>query len=453
MKMSAFSKILWIFFFVLFLTLTNNVSLSLAENPTNFVDSGQNLGNNTSYDAVLSDLDGDGDLDAFVANHDKPNKVWLNNGLGKFSDSGQSLGNYFSLDAGLGDLDGDGDLDAFLTNYGRPNEVWLNNGSGFFSDSGQILGSEFSFGVGLGDLDGDGDLDACIANWAETTNNGPNKVWLNNGSGGFRDSRQILGSEGSYDVGLGDLDDDRDLDVFITNFEQFNKVWFNSVDLTPPNIMVLSFENQTYSVDSFPLNFTVAETTSWMGFSLDGQANVTIFGNITLSSHVDGLHSLVVYAADAGGNIGASNTVYFTVDSTSPSVSVVSQSPLQDHVGSEDEVEVSVNVTDVVSGVKQVILRCTNGNGTWFSVNMTNVSGNTWSGTITSFPGGTNVAYEIKAEDKENNVITTTEASYQVIEDTAQGLLLDSSIFYPILGAGIASVFWVTLYLLSKRKK
>jgi len=74
-----------------------------------FVDSGQTLGSSISYAVALGDLDGDGDLDAFVANAyyagDAANKVWLSNGLGIFTDSGQSLGSSRSYAVALGDLD------------------------------------------------------------------------------------------------------------------------------------------------------------------------------------------------------------------------------------------------------------------------------------------------------------------------------------------------------------
>jgi hypothetical protein len=57
--------------------------------------------------------------------------------------------------------------------------------------------------------------------------------------------------------------------------------------------------------------FTVSETTSWIGYSLDGQMNVTITGNITLSGLSEGSHSLIVYANDTAGNVGHSDSVYF----------------------------------------------------------------------------------------------------------------------------------------------
>ncbi len=93
-----------------------------------------------------------------------------------FNDSGQALGGDFSWAVPLGDLDGDGDLDAFVGNSGA-NQVWLNSGDGNFTNSGQVLGSLDARSVALGDLDGDGDLDAFVAN---TT---ANVVWLNDSVG------------------------------------------------------------------------------------------------------------------------------------------------------------------------------------------------------------------------------------------------------------------------------
>jgi uncharacterized repeat protein (TIGR01451 family) len=195
--------------------------------------SGQYLGNSSSYAVVVGDLDGDGDLDAFVANsHYQANRVWLNDGTGTFYDNGQRLGNSISWSVALGDVDGDGDLDAFVGNsYGQANRVWLNNGSGTFRDSGQRLGNSYSNGVELGDLDGDGDLDAFVANW----NGQANRVWLNDGAGRFHGSGQGLGRSASHNVALGDVDGDGDLDAFTANGPgQADRVWLNQnrVDLS-----------------------------------------------------------------------------------------------------------------------------------------------------------------------------------------------------------------------------
>jgi hypothetical protein len=63
------------------------------------------------------------------------NRIWLNDGTGAFRATAQHLGLSTSLGLDLGDLDGDGDLDAFVANAnaqipdvrgGEPNRVWLN---------------------------------------------------------------------------------------------------------------------------------------------------------------------------------------------------------------------------------------------------------------------------------------------------------------------------------------
>ena len=86
-----------------------------------------------------------------------------------------------------------------------------------------------------------------------------------------------------------------------------------TIDITPPTISIVSPENKTYTVSNVSLTFNVSETTSWMAYSLDGQANVTITGNMTLAGLSDGMHSLVVYAKDTVGNTGASETIRFNI--------------------------------------------------------------------------------------------------------------------------------------------
>ena len=84
-------------------------------------------------------------------------------------------------------------------------------------------------------------------------------------------------------------------------------------DNTPPEIIVLSSANQTYSKFTVPFVFTVDKPFNWTGYSLGGKENITVTGNFTLTDLPNGLHNLTIYANDTYGNKGASETVSFIV--------------------------------------------------------------------------------------------------------------------------------------------
>ena len=134
-------------------------------------------------DVALGDLDGDGDLDAIVTNGhfqstSQPSLVFLNDGAGSFTDSGQWLSAVRNAGLALGDLDGDGDLDLILADHEAPNQVWVNDGMGTFEDSGaRFGGGQFYRHLHMGDLDGDRDLDVFLATFGIAE--GPNEVWFN----------------------------------------------------------------------------------------------------------------------------------------------------------------------------------------------------------------------------------------------------------------------------------
>lgn len=92
-----------------------------------------------------------------------------------------------------------------------------------FVASGQSFNSSGTY-VASGDLDNDGDLDLFM-----TRSNGlASEVWLNDGAGNFSNSGQLIGNSPATDVALGDLDGDGDLDAFISNEDnQPNTVWWN----------------------------------------------------------------------------------------------------------------------------------------------------------------------------------------------------------------------------------
>ena len=131
------------------------------------------------------------------------------------------------------------------------------------------------------------------------------------------------------------------------NMGSSDVVYF-TVDTVSPNIEILSPQNKTYTTNMISLNFTVDEATSWIGYSLDGQVNVTITGNTTLTSLFDGVHYVVVYANDTAGNMGFSNTVYFTVDTISPNIEILSP---ENMTYAADSIPLTFTVDGIVSWI------------------------------------------------------------------------------------------------------
>ena len=175
-------------------------------------------GRATTFQVVLGDVDGDGDLDAVFANQGSfPSRVLLNNGAGQFTYTEQLLtGNGHG--AGLADLDGDGDLDLFITcayafGISKPSRVYFNDGTGTFTDSGQDLGDTALSGnlVQLIDIDHDGDVDAFVAYLTVPGMDFISHVYLNDGMGTFSLSDYAF----AYGTLFEDLDGDGDVDAFI----------------------------------------------------------------------------------------------------------------------------------------------------------------------------------------------------------------------------------------------
>ena len=180
--------------------------------------------------ATFLDYDRDGDLDLFVVNYvdfsitankqcfdpvgtrdycgprsyrPVPDRLFRNEGGGRFTDVTDAAGITKADGAGLGvatgDYNGDGWLDVFVANDATPNQLWMNQKNGTFLDEGVLAGvalngagnPEGSMGIASGDYDRDGDEDLFVTNIiAETfalyTNDGRGRLRRHACCGGAR---------------------------------------------------------------------------------------------------------------------------------------------------------------------------------------------------------------------------------------------------------------------------
>jgi hypothetical protein len=91
---------------------------------------------------------------------------------------------------------------------------------------------------------------------------------------------------------------------------------------TPPSISIASPQNTTYTAALIDLNVSADRAVVTWLYSLNGAANISFTPNTTITG-AEGSNNLRVWANDSTGNWGTS-TVYFTVDTTPPTIAVTS---------------------------------------------------------------------------------------------------------------------------------
>ena len=136
-----------------------------------------------SSGAAVADVDGDGDLDIFLPRIGKPNALYLNDGKGSFTDEARRAGlagaaqRFGSAAAAFLDLEGDGDMDLFVAGSGQGgNDLFVNDGTGVFTEESTLRGLVWPdvtdaeagsqhHGVSVADVDHDGDMDLLVLQW------------------------------------------------------------------------------------------------------------------------------------------------------------------------------------------------------------------------------------------------------------------------------------------------
>lgn len=185
------------------------------------------------HGGAFADYDNDNKADVFMCNYfpTKYNELHKNNANGVYTKevSGDiTLEANSSLGPTWADYDQDGFMDLFVPNgQGTKNSLFHNQGNGTFQKSNTIVSQEGGKSVGScwGDIDNDGDLDLFVTNSNTTTN----FLYKNLGNGTFEKVTNTIVNQGgsSHGCSFADIDNDGDLDLFVTNDRIRKFLYFN----------------------------------------------------------------------------------------------------------------------------------------------------------------------------------------------------------------------------------
>jgi hypothetical protein len=236
------------------------------------------------------DVDGDGDLDLFVAFRDRPNALYRNE-AGRFTDVAEEVGladARRSVGAVWFDYDEDGDLDLYVGNMDGDANGLFQNESGRFTDVAERAGVAWGGRAPkdpangtvrpcAADVNGDGSFDLFAANY------GPLGLFLNT-KGSFRDvsADWQIAIDSRYDAcAFADVDHDGRLDVYVNGTVTggvsyrdhiFRNAGTRYEDVTPDNVRALQADHGV----------------QWADFDGDGDEDLALTG-----SRPDGMHSLL----------------------------------------------------------------------------------------------------------------------------------------------------------------
>jgi parallel beta-helix repeat protein len=122
----------------------------------------------------------------------------------------------------------------------------------------------------------------------------------------------------------------------------------NPVDLNY-QVALLQPENKSYESNTLSLVFFHTAPDLWMGYSLDGQENITVQGEAVLKNLAKGTHRVMVYAGQNEDGPCAYETVYFTIEETDSTgmepestESAEPESTLEQHAASLPDTELAI---------------------------------------------------------------------------------------------------------------
>ncbi|MBK6989957.1 MAG: VCBS repeat-containing protein [Bacteroidetes bacterium] len=244
-----------------------------------------NHGGGSSWAMTCADVDQNGWKDVAFDGGSGIQVIKIFGGGGSITYTSMTLANsgFFLQNATFADMNNDGWIDLFCCDDNGPSQLYLNDGAGLLNISTFVNfavnpGIDYNgdpadsgnYGSTWIDFDNDNDLDLYVAHCRQSTTSPTdlrriNRLFVNDGSNNYTEMANAFGIDigwQTWTASFGDLDNDGDLDLVLTNHDHTSQIFvndgtghytenmstgFNTDAITPIESVVEDFDNDGYA--------------------------------------------------------------------------------------------------------------------------------------------------------------------------------------------------------------
>ena len=259
------------------------------------------IGGGSAWAMTMADVDKNGwkDVIADGTGGIRLVKLFNNGGNITFTNTLLAQSGFFLQNATFCDMNNDGWIDLFCCDDNDVSKLYLNDGAGnlnpstyvnFAVNPGMFYGNDpydsGNYGSSWIDFDNDQDLDLYVAHCRQSTSSPTdqrriNRLFVNNGNNTYTERAADYGINIGWQTwtsSFGDLDNDGDLDLLLTNHDYDNQIFVND-----------GTGNYTEALNTGIGNFNITPIESVMqDFDNDGYLDILISGTEWLYFHNNG---------------------------------------------------------------------------------------------------------------------------------------------------------------------